>query len=108
MGGLPAHFSDRGVNGALEDLLFPLTHGTLFYPGMEVLPTFAVHGANRLPDEQFAAACASYTARLEGLFTDAPIPFRAQNGGDYGLDLRLAEGVGAARGSLTLHRRDID
>jgi NAD(P)H dehydrogenase (quinone) len=108
MGGMPAHFSDRGVNGALEDLLFPVTHGTLFYPGMAVMPTFAVHGANRLPDDQFKAACAAYTARLEGLFTDAPIPFRAQNGGDYGDDLRLLEGVGAARGSLTLHRRDVD
>jgi NAD(P)H dehydrogenase (quinone) len=40
-GGQPAHFSDRGINGRLADLLFPLTHGTLYYTGMQVLPPFA-------------------------------------------------------------------
>lgn len=28
----------RGINGPLNDILFPLHHGTLFYAGMSVLP----------------------------------------------------------------------
>jgi NAD(P)H dehydrogenase (quinone) len=102
-GGLPAHFSERGVNGGLEDLLFPVTHGTLFYAGMAVLPTFSVHGANRLPDQQFAAARDAYSRRLEGLFSDAPIAYRSQNGGDYDDDLRLRAELGTDRAGLALH-----
>ena len=42
MGGLSdlsRMYSPRGINGPLEQLLFPITHGTLFFPGMQVLPT---------------------------------------------------------------------
>lgn len=105
-GGLAPAFSARGVSGDLEDLLFPVTHGMLFYPGMAVLPTFAVYGANRLPDDAFAAACAAYAERLAGLFTDSPIPYRTQNGGDYDDDLRLKPGLGRGASGLALHRRD--
>ena len=104
-GGQAPHFSERGVNGLLEDLLFPVTHGTLFYTGMEVLPIFAAHGTNRVAVEQFATLRDAYTARLEGLFTDAPIAFRSQNGGDYDDDLTLRPGVGEGASGLALHRR---
>ena len=36
---LPEH------NGPIDQLLFPLTHGALFYPGMDVLPVHPVYGA---------------------------------------------------------------
>jgi len=36
-GRLP-HYTERGVNGAMEDLLFPIQHGMLWFPGMDVLP----------------------------------------------------------------------
>lgn len=104
-GGLAPHFSERGVNGGLEDLLFPVTHGTLFYTGMDVLPLFAVHGANRLPDEQFEAARQAMKIRLEALFDTTPIAFRAQNGGDYGDDLQLLPGVADEPSGLARHRR---
>lgn len=40
VGGPEVDYGPRGVNGPLEHLLFPITHGTLFFPGMDVLPTF--------------------------------------------------------------------
>ena len=103
-GGLAPHFSARGVNGALEDLLFPVTHGTLFYTGMGVLPSFAVHGANRLPDDLFGRACEAYTQRLHGLFGDPVIPYRRQNGGDYDDNLQLLPGIAAGTQGFTAHR----
>lgn len=105
-GGPPPHYSDRGVNGALEDLLFPLTHGTLFYAGMAVLPVFVVHGANRLPEAEFEVAAHAYRARLAGLFTDDPVPFRMQNGGDYDAELRLRPGLDGGRAGLAIHRNE--
>lgn len=105
-GGQTPHFSDRGVNGAIGDLLFPLTHGTLWYAGMEVLEPFTVLGSNRVSDEQYAAAAEGLKHRLAGLFTDAPIPFRKQGGGDYDDELRLKPGLEGARHGLSIHRRD--
>jgi NAD(P)H dehydrogenase (quinone) len=79
----------RGVNGSLNEVLFPLHHGTLFYAGLSVLPPVAVYGADRVSDEQFAEARGLLRARLGTLETDEPIPFRTQNGGDYDDDLVL-------------------
>src|SRR3546814_2900129 len=36
VGGPEIDYSPRGINGPLEQLLFPITHGTLFFPGIQV------------------------------------------------------------------------
>src|SRR3546814_3617526 len=83
VGGPEIDYSPRGINGPLEQLLFPITHGTLFFPGIQVLPTFAVYGAASLDAQGMAETSAAWCSRLERLFVDAPIAFRPQNGGDY-------------------------
>ena len=83
MGGHEAHYSARGVNGALDDVLWPIQHGVLFYPGMQVLPPFVVYQTHRLTEADWPEIAVAYRRRLDGLFTDAPIPFRSQNGGHY-------------------------
>ena len=83
VGGPFEDYGARGINGSLEQILFPITHGTLFFSGMEVLPTFAVYGTGRLSEAETGLAIEGLNNRLDGLFTDAPIPFRAQNSGDY-------------------------
>ncbi|MGI5479097.1 NAD(P)H-dependent oxidoreductase [Streptomyces lavendofoliae] len=92
--GEPA-LSDRGVHGRLADLLHPLQHGLFFFTGMAPLEPFAVYGANELPDERYAAARREYGRRLDGLFTDEPVPFRTLAGGDYDRSMRLLPGVEA-------------
>jgi NAD(P)H dehydrogenase (quinone) len=82
-GGPASDYAPRGINGPIEDLLFPLTHGTLFYPGFDVLPTYTVHGTSRITAEGVAAAKEGLRRRLARLFEDAPMAFRRQNGGDY-------------------------
>jgi NAD(P)H dehydrogenase (quinone) len=77
------------VNGALDEVLFALHHGTLFYAGMSVLPPVPVYGADRVPDHEFAEARDRLRERLRTLETATPIPFRTQNGGDYDEDLVL-------------------
>lgn len=83
MGGRAPHYSPRGVNGQLDEVLFPLLHGTLYYPGMAVLPPFALYQADRLTLDDWPAITERYKARLAGLFSDAPIPYQRQNGGHY-------------------------
>jgi NAD(P)H dehydrogenase (quinone) len=83
VGGPMIDYSPRGINGPLEQLLFPITHGTLFFAGLQVLPTFAVYGASSIDAQGMAEAGAAWRSRLRRLFDDAPMAFRAQNGGDY-------------------------
>lgn len=103
MGGRAPHYSDRGVNGALEDLLFPIQHGILFYPGMAVLPPFATYFADRLTADDWPAIAAAFQARLDGLFTDDPIPFRTQNGGHYDAQQVLKPGLARGASGTRIH-----
>lgn len=94
----------RGVNGPLDDLLFGLHHGTLFYAGMSVLPPVAVYGADRVSPARFAEAATHLRNRLRTLETTEPLQFRTQNGGDYDENLVLrpdrAPGITGLRAHL--------
>ncbi|WAC71814.1 NAD(P)H-dependent oxidoreductase [Roseateles sp. SL47] len=82
-GGPDKDYGPRGINGPLDALLFPITHGTLFYPGMQVLRTHAVHGVGRMDDAGVTAALAAWQDRLTTVFNEAPLAYRPQNGGDF-------------------------
>lgn len=96
-GGWESHYAPRGINGPIEDLLFPIQHGMLFYPGFSVLPPLVLYRVQKSAQERFASWCAALAQRLDRLAQDQPIAFRRQNGGEYAipaLTLRedLAEG----------------
>ncbi|MDC7784570.1 NAD(P)H-dependent oxidoreductase [Rhodoplanes sp. TEM] len=104
-GGWAEHYSARGVNGPMDDLLFPINHGILFYPGYDVLPAHVVHRADRLDAAGFEAAAEGLRERMRTIATTPPIPYRRQNGGDYlisGCELRPDLGDPGARG-FALH-----
>ena len=103
VGGPQADYAPRGINGTLDELLFPVTHGMLFFPGMDVLPTHAVYSADRLDEVAAADAFVAWRRRVLGLFEDAPIPFRAQNGGDYPDGHTLADNVAFGDSGFAAH-----
>jgi NAD(P)H dehydrogenase (quinone) len=107
VGGPAEDYSPRGINGPLEQLLFPITHGTLFFPGMDVLPTHAVYGSGRITAAGVGAAKAAWRSRLERLFEEVPIPFRRQNGGDYPDGHVLADHVAVRQTGLTAHLGEV-
>ncbi|APU15159.1 NAD(P)H-dependent oxidoreductase [Actinoalloteichus fjordicus] len=98
-----AALGPRGVNGDLDELLFPIQHGTLWYTGLSVLPPLAVYGADRLPDAEYADAAAELRERLRTLATATPIPFRRQNHGDYDNGV-LRPDLAAGRRGLSVHQ----
>ncbi|CAM5217909.1 Glutathione-regulated potassium-efflux system ancillary protein KefF [Castellaniella defragrans] len=103
VGGPEKDYSPRGINGPLEQLLFPITHGTLFFPGMQVLPTFAVYGAAAMNAQGMAEVAAAWRGRVERLFDDEPIAFRPQNGGNYPDRHVLADHVAPGQTGLMAH-----
>ncbi|MDR6871028.1 NAD(P)H dehydrogenase (quinone) [Bosea sp. BE125] len=82
-GGWEEHYSDRGINGPIDDLLFPINHGILYYPGYDVLPPFVAYRVDRLDEAGFAATAERLRERMRMLGSTPPIPYRRQNGGDY-------------------------
>ncbi|MFF4696270.1 NAD(P)H-dependent oxidoreductase [Streptomyces chattanoogensis] len=95
IGARESAFSDRGIHGSLAEVLHPLQHGVFWFTGMAPLDPFAVYSTIDLPQERFAAVKREYGRRLDGLFTDEPVPFRSLVSGDYDRDMRLRPGVEA-------------
>lgn len=94
-GGWEEHYSARGVNGPIDDLLFPINHGILYYPGYDVLPPFVAYRVDRLDEVGFARVAERLRERMRMLETTRPIPYRPQNGGDYLIpSLQLRPGLG--------------
>ena len=96
-----ASVGPRGVVGSIDDLLFPINYGVLWYTGMSVLPPHLMHGANRVSDEDYKALEAALAARLATLQTTQPIAYRSQNGGDYDDDFVLKPGIAEGAHGLT-------
>ncbi|HEY9101441.1 NAD(P)H-dependent oxidoreductase [Chitinimonas sp.] len=82
-GGWESHYSPRGINGAIDDILFPIHHGILFYPGFEVLPPFVLYRTGKVDEAAYGKVCQELAGRLDSLWQTEPIPFRKQNAGDY-------------------------
>ncbi|PWC60489.1 NAD(P)H dehydrogenase [Azospirillum sp. TSH7] len=105
-GGWEQHYAPRGINGPIDDLLFPINHGILHYPGYDVLPSFVTYRVDRLDEAGFERAAETLRERMRTLETTQPIPFRRQNGGDYlipSLELRPGrEAAGVSGFSLHL------
>ncbi|HEX7775104.1 MAG TPA: NAD(P)H-dependent oxidoreductase [Parvibaculum sp.] len=103
LGGHQPHYSPRGVNGSIDDILWPIQHGMLFYPGMEVMPPFLLYHTHSLTEADWPKVSGAFEQRLKGLFTDEPIPFRAQNGGHYDARLELKPELGAGETGTRIH-----
>ena len=104
-GGWEEHYAPRGVNGPIDDLLFPINHGILYYPGYDVLPSFVAYRVDRLDEAGFEAMAERLRERMRTVATTPPIPYRQQNGGDYLIpSLQLRPGLGdPAAAGFALH-----
>lgn len=103
IGGREPHYAERGVNGRLDDVLWPIQHGILFYPGMSVLPPFVIYQSDRLSETEWPGIADAYERRIANLFVERPIPFRTQNGGHYDDQQSLRPGLGAGEGGTRIH-----
>ncbi|WP_224249355.1 NAD(P)H-dependent oxidoreductase [Hyalangium gracile] len=107
VGGWASHYGPRGVNGPMEDLLFPINHGMLFFPGFDVLRPFLVYRADKLDAAGFEVAASALERRLATIMSEPPIPYRRQNHGDYHIpSLELRADLGKERSGFALHVDD--
>lgn len=104
-GGWESHYGPRGINGPMDDILFPIQHGILFYPGFDVLPPYVIYHTSKIDDAAFQRICAALGQRLDNLETTAPLPFRRQNGGDYAIPaLTLRPEIALGQQGFAIHQ----
>jgi NAD(P)H dehydrogenase (quinone) len=106
-GGWDSHYSPRGINGPINDILFPIQHGVLYYPGFDVLPPYVIYRTSRMDDVRLAKICQELGERLDSLEKTAPIPFRRQNAGDYEIpSLTLRDDIAPEQSGFGIHVED--
>lgn len=103
-GGWAPHYSERGINGKMADLLFPINHGILHYPGFAVLPPYVIYRTGKMDEARYRHTVEELGARLDNIDDTAPIPYRTQNGGDYMIpSCVLNDGVSDGRTGFDIH-----
>ncbi len=74
-GGPASMYKPDGLNGDIQQILFPINHGILRFTGFDVLPPFIAWGAAHVDDETRGAYLSQYRRRLAGFRTAAPIAY---------------------------------
>lgn len=106
-GGWESHYGPRGINGPIDEVLYPIQHGILFYPGFDVMPPFIVYRADSTDESRFVHIRDELGQRLDTLFSADPIAFRPQNKGDYDIPaLTLRDDILPGRTGLSIHVSD--
>ncbi|KAG0670336.1 hypothetical protein C6P45_002469 [Maudiozyma exigua] len=94
IGSSKEQYSERGISGSINDILFPINHNTLFYAGFSVLPPIVTFRADSRREEVYVNAEKAVLERMDNLATVEPIHYRRQNFGDYTIpELTLKEGL---------------
>ncbi|MBS1727102.1 MAG: NAD(P)H-dependent oxidoreductase [Armatimonadetes bacterium] len=74
-GGHEPMFSENGLNGSIEQILYPIHHGILYFVGFDVLPPFVAWGPSRVGDEARETYFREYGERLSSLDQTEPIAY---------------------------------
>lgn len=103
VGARESSFGPRGIHGHIDEVLWPLLHGTFWYTGMDALPPYVVYGADRAVPADVAAHAAELGRRLRSLSHTDPLPYRSEAGPDYDEYLVLHADRAPGRTGLGAH-----
>jgi NAD(P)H dehydrogenase (quinone) len=88
-GGAENFYQPDGPHGVkMEQVLYNVTHGTLYFCGIDVLPSFVAYSVFQAGDEKRQAYLKEYQERLLSLKTTAPIPYHKFSDFDENFRLR--------------------
>lgn len=103
IGGRQPQYSKKGINGYIEDLLFPIHHGMLWYPGISVIPPYIIYEAHNFNKTRFEEKMKNFEYRLKTLDDTPIIPYRFQNDGSYDDTQQLKEELIKHNSGFSIH-----
>jgi NAD(P)H dehydrogenase (quinone) len=77
VGGWESMYSPQGINGDIEQLLFPINHGILRFAGFDVLPPFIAWKPARISAAERLDYFDAYRERLSSLDVTQPLAYHA-------------------------------
>lgn len=103
VGARESSFGPRGIRGPVDEVLWPVLHGTFWYTGMAALLPYVVHGADRATLADAAHHAGALARTLRALPHAAPLPYRTEAGPDYDDALVLHADGAPGRTGLGAH-----
>jgi len=90
IGGSELMYGERGLNGPIGSILFPINHGILYFTGFTVIEPFLVHRVVRITHEERLVHLARYRQRVMGLRSAPTLAFPGLSAYDENYVLRPA------------------
>ena len=88
-GDRPGSLTPRGISGSIEDVLWPLLHGTFWYSGMDALKPHLITRARDMSPERLQTLERALEDRLALIMDEPPIPYlpMTEEHYDHGIQL---------------------
>lgn len=90
-----ASLGPRGISGHVDDVLWPLLHGTIWYTGMLPLRPHLVTDADAVPPPRLAELETELEARLRAVCDEEPLAYRPLDEQHYDHSIALHPHVAA-------------
>jgi NAD(P)H dehydrogenase (quinone) len=84
--------SPRGISGDVEDIFWPLLHGTFWYTGMDALTPHLLTGVHGADADRVRGLADGLAERLRTVGTEQPIPYLPMTDEHYALHPGVAAG----------------
>lgn len=96
--------AERGISGHIDDILWPLLHGTFWYTGMYALHPHLVTEVRNFDSANVADEINTLKDRLLTVMTEPPIPYLPMDDDHYDHSIQLHPHISAGRSGTTAHR----
>ncbi|SDS96034.1 NAD(P)H-dependent oxidoreductase [Microlunatus soli] len=103
-GDRPGSLQPRGISGSIEDVLWPLLHGTFWYTGMLPLHPELITKARDLDVGQFTALRDRLVDRLAGVQSEVPIGYLPLDDDHYDHAVQLHDHIAPGEQGIAAHR----
>jgi NAD(P)H dehydrogenase (quinone) len=87
-GGPEAGYLERGINGPMDRILYPIHHGILYFCGFQVLPPFVAWNPAKASPQDRQLTLDRYRRRLQDLDSLRPLPFHPLDHYGEGMQLK--------------------
>jgi NAD(P)H dehydrogenase (quinone) len=102
-GDRPGSLEPRGISGSIEDVLWPLLHGTFWYTGMEALRPHLIPSARDLTRTDVSLIDKHLIRRLRHVWHEAPIPYLSMTEDHYDHTIKLLPHIASSETGTHAH-----